>query len=208
MTKETPHPIDDATLLAYLEGLVSPEIKAEIEASPWLMAQARQLAREEARLRLFLAPPEDENNLELLSPGLLQRARVEIARLIKPTRGSNNKPRGVRSPQPILVRGMSGEEHELNQQVRKLAFATDDLFIAVEIAPDTDNAERYKLRGYMLGCDECDAQADIRCNDVPLLTVGLDDEDEFFVDKLLPGDYQIVITTPNRCIELESFSIS
>lgn len=206
MTKKNFRPIDDADLLAYLEGLASPDVKAAIEASPELLAQARQLAREEARLRLFLTPVEDENGLDLQSASLWERMRVEIARLIRP-RGSSSSNRGARAAQPVFVRGMSGEMPELNSQVRKLAFEVGELFIAVEIGLEPDHTAQYHLRGYVLGWEEQEAEAAIWCNNRQLATARLNDEDEFFVEQLLPGEYQIVITTPHRRIALESFSI-
>jgi hypothetical protein len=208
MKKKNPPTVGDADILAYLEGLASPDVKAEIEASPRLLARARQLAREEARLRLFLAPAEDENDLELLQPSLLERVRFEMAQLIRSGGAAITKQGGAIAPQPAPVRGMPIEQDQINQQATKLAFETDELFIGVEIDFEADNSQQFELRGYVLGWDEYEAQASFWCDNTLLQTVTLDDENEFFVDHLFPGDYQIVITTPNRCIVLESFSIS
>ena len=208
MTKKNPQAVEDADILAYLEGLASPDLKAEIEASPWLMARAHQLAREESRLRLFLSPAGDKNDLELLQPGFLQRARFEIGRLIRVEGGAITDQSGTATPQPALVRGTSIEEDQINQQVIKLTFKTNELFIAVEVGPEADNSEQFELRSYVLGWDESEAQASVWCDNILLNTVMLDDENEFFVDNLSTGDYQIIITTPNRCIVLEPFSIS
>lgn len=207
MTKKIPQTVNDADILAYLEGLASPDVKAEIEASSWLLARARQLAREEARLHLFLAPAQDEGDLDLLTPSFLERVHFEIAQLIRPSRVSLTNQGGVIAPQPMLVRGTSSEEDKINRQATTLAFETNELFIGVEIRLKDDNSEQFELRGYVLGWDECEAQASVWHDHTPLQTVILDGEDEFFVENLPFGDYQLVIATPNRCIVLESFSI-
>jgi hypothetical protein len=131
---------------------------------------------------------------------------VEIARLIK-SRGTSNTNRGAGAAQPVFVRGVSGEKDGLSPQVRKLAFEAGELFIAVEIAPEVDPIGQYHLNGYVLGWEEQEAEAAIWCNNRQQATATLNDEDEFFMEQLLPGEYQIVITTPHRCIVLESFSI-
>lgn len=208
MTKQKSHAVGDAKILAYLEGVASPDVTAQIEASTELLERAHLLAQAEARLRLFLAPGKDEEDLELLHPGTIEQARVEIARLFKPMRAYFEDRKTADSPMPVFVRGGPYDERdEQNPRVTKLAFEAGEVFIVLDIKPMDAGSMQFELQGYVLGWDEPEIQAQIWRENTLVSTVSFDTEDKFSVAKLPSGHYQVALITSKKRIVLEPFAI-
>ena len=208
MTKKRPRAVDDADILAYLEGVASPDIVAQIEASTRLLERAHLLALAEARLRLLLAPGEDKEDLELLQLGSVEHARVEIARLFKPMRAYFEDRKTADAPMPVFVRGGPYDERdERNPRATKLAFEAGEVFIVLDIKPMAAGSTQFELQGYVLGWDEPEIQAQIWRENTLVSMVSFECEDKFTAVELPAGHYQVALITSKKRIVLEPFSI-
>lgn len=197
-------PVDDADILAYLEDAVSADLKAQIEASPQLLARAKQLEQAEARLRLFLAKSEEvAPDSEKNKTPLLARFQAEAAKLIQPIRIKLEPLQTPSHPQMALVRGAPS----LPTKYKKVAFEGEDLFVVLEFIPNTSNSPRFDLNGYILGWDDPETAVQIWYQKAFLASIKLDEDDEFKAENLLPGQYEIKFIGTTIHLRLAAFNI-
>ncbi len=220
--------IEDADLLAYLDGQLDPETTNLINGSPALQQKARQLASLESGLHQHLFRIDCPEGMELaeyatgrlqhaqqqrvvahlascphcraemrsiqqfianthddLSPGLVSRLKVMVARLVSP---------GLGTPALSGVRG-EGEGPRL--------FQAGELQISVEVQADPERPDNNQLFGLLADPTNAIWQAHLWQSGAHVQSTAVDPMGNFIFSALPPGPYELVLDSEGLSIHIQ-----
>ncbi|MCB0007429.1 MAG: hypothetical protein KDE04_13280 [Anaerolineales bacterium] len=190
MNEEPKSNIDDGLLLAYLEHELVPELAEQIESNGYLLYRALQLARQEQRLKMWLAPHQPVEE-----PGLVARlGRIKTYIGQKFSISASDEPanrqlawRGSKHVAPAAATGQ--------QQYQAGAYT-----LLLSCHPAATDQDRFDLTAAVLA-DQAftaatlwQAQQRVATSDNHL--------DEFAFTQLEPGQYLLAFTAPDQCVLL------
>lgn len=227
-----PPEIDDARILAYLDGEADPETSVRIEQSETYRRRAGELDRLQRILkaRLFRNDCPDPLVLGEYQLGLLGReqARAIAAHLLECPHcaGELSGLRAFLREEPIE------EEPGLAEQVRRLVarlvsgpgmvqpafglrgdqeetfvYEAEGVQVALEVQPEQDDPERKTLVGLVTGLPREGLQVQVLKNGEEIARVSVDELHNFVLSGLPPGEYEIVLTIPELEVRIPSFRI-
>ncbi len=217
----------DGDLLAYIDGVVPPEVAGEIERTPELMNRVSALRKLEGSLkvRLFRCDCPDpqqlgEYHLNLLpasqmseirqhlkrcphcaeelsrletfmAPGLFERARVVIAKLLSGGPSASFQP----------AAGVRGEERGPR------IYLAGNLQIILETEAEPSRPERRSLTGLITGELAGGMEVQLISADLPPVSTLAGETGEFAFSDIVPGEYSLRVRIPEEEIQVPPFLI-
>lgn len=172
----------------YYLGLLAPTGAVAITQH---LANCPHCTRETAQLESFmadLAPELALSSLERLKGQFRERVRVRVARPVL----------GDMTPAFAGVRG---------DQEGPLVYQADEVQVIIEIQDDGEQPGRKFLIGLVTGMDAHDLQARLWRVDQPIATAPVDDLGNFVMLDLLPGNYVLTLSSPDREIHIPALKV-
>lgn len=190
MNEEPKSNIDDGLLLAYLEHELEPELAEQIEGNGYLLYRALQLARQEQRLKMWLAPPQPVEEPGLVAK--LGRIKTYIGQKLSFSAGDAPADqqlawRGSKQAAPAATPGQ--------QQYQAGAYT-----LLLSCHRVTAGQDRFDLTAAILA-DQAFTTATLWQAQQRVATSG-NQLDEFAFTQLEPGQYLLAFTAPDQCVLL------
>jgi anti-sigma factor RsiW len=176
---------DSMELDDYLLGELSRQRTAFIRTH---LKECPHCRRELEQMQAFLK--ETRPNLEL---NLVERARVLIARLVKPSDVSGLSP---------ALQGVRGGEGKV------LTYESEGMKVILDIQTDPERADLRIIIGVLVGAEEAgDFQAQLLQEDEQIGAAAVDKFGNFEFPSLTPGEYQLVLNGPGVEIRIEDLAV-
>jgi hypothetical protein len=176
--------------LGTLERKDAREIKRHVADCP-------HCGRELARLELFLADlalaPEPDRLAKTAG-----QIRVLVARLVGGARDALSAPAPVLAPAYAGIRGESSGPAIFEAESAQVLFA---------VQPGSNAAGRFELFGLLTGAGPTGFRANLWRGDELIAAVPVDEGGNFIFSDLAPGDYELVLSSPEQTIYIEKLTI-
>jgi hypothetical protein len=234
MSCQCNEPIEDARLLAYLDGEQDAALQAQLADCPDCQARLAQLQREERSLigglRWAACPPTLELGdyvLGLLAPERRQAiaAHVVDCRACTPVVAELRaflaaEPVAAAAPAPDVVErvrvlvaelfspgpalGLAGLRGAAGDT---LTFKADEVQISLDIAADPGRPGKRSLLGLVVGTDQPGLEVELWRGDMLAAVAAVDDAGNFSLDGLPPGRYSLALTSADLEVHLEALDV-
>ncbi len=226
--------IDDARLLAYLDGEPDPALQAQLTDCPECQARLAQLAREQDSLtkgvRWAACPTVlelGEYVLGLLSPERRQAVAAHIVDCHRCTdavaqiRAFLNADAvegvapavGVVERVRVLVAELFTPGPTLSLAGLRgtvgdtLTYKADDVQISLDIAADPGQPGKRSLLGLVIGADQSGLEVELWRGDTLAAMTTVDDTGNFSLDGLTPGRYSLALSAMNLEVHVEALDV-
>jgi hypothetical protein len=152
---------------------------------------------EVAQLKGYLGELAPELEFSLMER-VREQARVLIAHLVGESAGT--RPSGLPLPAPAFV-GTRGQEEG------PYLYEAEDVQIAIEIQEDAERPDRKALLGLVIGADPGGMTAQLWQAEQMRATVTVDSLGNFAIAQLEPGEYQLILSSPQMEIHIQPVRI-
>jgi hypothetical protein len=234
MSCQCNEPIDDARLLAYLDGEPDPTLQAQVDTCPDCRSRLTQLAREQGSLidglRWAACPPGlalGEYVLGLLSPEQRQaiaahivdchrctdavaqtRAflNAEVVEGVAPAVGVVERVRVLVAElfAPGPVLGLAGLRGAGDDT---LTYKADDVQISLDIAADLGRPGKRSLVGLVVSPAQSELEVELWRGDMLAAMTTVDDAGNFSLDGLTPGRYSLALTSKDLEVHVKALDV-
>jgi hypothetical protein len=233
--RDSGHPpeIDDARILAYLDGEADPETSIRIERSETYRRRARELDRlqKNLRARLYRSDCPDPQVLGEYQLGFLgtEQARAVAAHLVDcphcageladlraflREEAIEGEPGPAGLVQRLVARLVSGGPAMVRpalglrgEQEETFIYEAEGVQVALEVQPEPDDPERRTLIGLITGLPREGLQVKILKNGEEIARASVDELHNFVLSGLPSGEYEIVLTIPELEVRIPTFQI-
>lgn len=128
--------------------------------------------------------------------GILERARILVARLIPQFEAGETAPQGLAAF--ASVRG---------REEGPLLYEAEDVQISLEIEDDPRKPGRRTVLGLVLGAGAAGWRAELRQGDLPLEISRVDELGNFVLAEISPATYDLILRGPNVEIHLKELQL-